>query len=719
MTRFFGREEEMARLHALLLSPGTRLVTLTGPGGSGKTRLAIEVATRLGGQLRNAVWFVPLGDTTDAASLPDALLDVLQLPHSPGVDPLDQVVAALAQTPALLVLDGFEQLVEQGSRVIARLLHRLDTLRCLVTSRRPLSLAGERQFLVPPLPVPHDEELPEQLIECPSVRLFVDRAQAVRPDFQVRAGNAPVLSALCARLDGIPLAIEVVAARAHVLSPTQMLARLDELLDWEAGRAGDGADQHRTLRAAIDWSYRLLSPELQRFFERLSVFRGTWGLDAAGTVCAADDPVLAGRSDQLLADLQAHSLILAEERGAEMRFRMLETLRDYAWERLVERGETAAVCLRHAEHFLGIAEESGAHQRGWEKQVRLDVLDLEHDNLRAALSWAAESAPAIEARLAAALAFFWETRGHSREGRRHLDAVLARSTPLPPATRASLLHGAARLAWFQGDFPRADAILQEALDLHRAIGEKQGTAAILSALADVAHRRADVARSCALLRESLSLCRELGDTAGAAGALYRLGMSLSDYGDHLGAEPLLKESLEMARAMGDQALTSAVMGMLGHVIFRQGRLPEARATLERALATGREANDKWAACFARWSLGNLALTEGDVATASAVFREGMPVILGMGNRWGVAYGLESFGYLAAAMQQFDRAARLLGAAQALREAIGAPLPPANTGIFEHVAGQLQLALGEDAFPRLWAEGRTLSLEEAASYAMEA
>jgi predicted ATPase len=388
-TRFFGREDELTRLEEILLEEKPHLLTLTGPGGSGKTRLALEAARQLIEPFGGAVWFVPLQDLTDPGLLPGAIAASLRLPRLPQVEPLEQVVEVLSRQPSLLVLDNFEHLLGSGLMVndsmvygstinhqpsaislVRTLLERVPSLTLLITSRQVLNLTGEREFYVSPLPTPGGEDTPEWLLRCPSVQLFVDRAQKVRPDFQVTPANAPAVSELCYRLEGIPLALELAAARVQVLTPVQMLAQLEHRFDFLVSRKRDEARRHQTLRAAMDWSYQLLSPELQRFFARLSVFRGGWTLEAAAAVASDEwqvtsdespitshqSPVISNALDTL-AQLQECSLVQAEEAGAEMRFRMLETLREYAGEQLASE-EQAALRERHADYFLHWVEEA-------------------------------------------------------------------------------------------------------------------------------------------------------------------------------------------------------------------------------------------------------------------------------------------------------------------------------------------------------------------------
>ncbi|HEX8958725.1 MAG TPA: BTAD domain-containing putative transcriptional regulator, partial [Solirubrobacterales bacterium] len=421
LTRFFGREKEIERIERLLKQDGARIVTLTGPGGTGKTRLAIEAAGRLLDHFDGAVWFVAAADLSDASVLPDAIHDAMRLPRSGGGDPLAEVVEALSHQPALLILDNLEQVVDGGAEAVRELAARLPSLAVIATSRQVLGVDGEREFVVDPLPVPSGPVSAERLGLYESVRLFVDRAQAVKPDFQVTNGNAPAVAELCVRLEGIPLAIELAAARASVLSPTQMLYQLGNRFEFLVSRRRGVAERQRTLRAAVDWSYRLLSPDLQRFFARLSVFRGGCTVESAESVC--EEPLAL----DALAQLRESSLVLTETcpTCGRMRFRLLETLREYAWGRLSAE-EQSEIERRHAAHFDELAEQAEPYLTGPDQATWLAHLDAEHDNLRAALGWADRSGEAeMRLRLAGSLWRFWSVRGYFAQGRRALEDALA------------------------------------------------------------------------------------------------------------------------------------------------------------------------------------------------------------------------------------------------------------------------------------------------------
>jgi predicted ATPase/DNA-binding SARP family transcriptional activator len=870
LNRFFGRERERARLEKLLASEETRLVTLLGPGGSGKTRLALEVARQLVQEWRGAVWFVPLADLTEARRIPEAIRQALQLAPSAGEESLELVAAALADPPALLLLDNLEHLLPEGATPLRLLLERVPTVTCLVTSRQRLNLSGERVFLVPPLPVPGEElraprselrvEAPntergawslERLISFPSVQLFVDRAQVGSPDFALTEGNAGAVAALCRRLEGLPLALELAAARAGVLTPEQILSQLERGLGVLSSRQADAAARHRSLRAAVEWSYRLLDPTLQRFFTGLSVFQGGWSLEAAEAV--SGEPLALDYLEQL----RECSLVLAEEGlsgpagGEEMRFRLLETLREYGREQLGEQ-ERSDLQRRHAAYFLAWAErvrEEMRRRQGRERQVWLERLRFEHEDLRAALAWAIEQREGeIALRLAVALGTFWEVRGYLSEGRERLAAVLAlteaceagedASHSLRPL-RAQALRNAGALAWRQGDYGPARALLEESLAIHRALGNLQGVvsalhilgavaydqgdldtsrafdtqaletareigsaseiAVALHNLATVAHSQGDfetarsflleslslsrelgdrydmayclhglglvalvqgdwgsardffeeglalrrevgdrvgigwsldslgllardqgdygAARAC--LEESLALRRELGDKRGIARSLHGLGSVASQEGEEETAKALLEESLALSRKQGDRHVVGVAVTELGVLLSRQGDYGAARALLEEALAIYREAGNRQGIGELLCFLGNMTADQGDEDSAGRYYRESLAAFRQVGERYGMALVLEGLARIAGARGEAERAAQLYAAAGALREALGAPVPPADRAAHERRVAAIRASLGEEGFAAAWAAGRAMGMEEAIASALQA
>jgi predicted ATPase/DNA-binding SARP family transcriptional activator len=692
-TRFFGREREIKKLMERLwpvsppfLVPATfkgeqegvgapsRLVTLTGPGGTGKTRLAVEVAGRLSEAYQGAIWFVELAEVTQARYIPDALLQALHLERTPDAQPMEQVVAALSGQLALLVLDNFEHLAQEGVLTILTLRQRIPTLTLLVTSRRRLALPAEQEFPLAPLPLPDRDELPERVVECASVQLFVDRAQAARPDFQVTPRNAATIAALCQCLEGVPLAIELAAARALTITPQQMLERLQrrfELL--VAGRKG-GQARHRSLWEAIDWSYRLLSPELQHLFLRVSVFRGGWTLEAAQRVCDAPGAL------DCLTQLRSHSLVLTEEVGGQMRFRLLETLREFAREKL-SPPEMASLRARHGRYFLQLAEEAEPELDGPRQDVWLDRLESEHHNLRAALDWSVEAGRSeIGLRLGSALRRFWDVRGPHSEGRAYLGSALALSESAADSqARAAALHAAGDLADSQGDYRAAVAHYRESLRIRRLSGDREGIGLCLNGLGIVAFKQ--------------------GDTE-TAGALYA-------------------ESLEIARELGNRSREAIVLGNLGSVSIQQKDYDRARRYHEASLVIARELGNIAGIALALHCLGIIAIDQKDYVGARTHYRESLALRRGSGDRMGIAGLLYAFGNLACEEDRWERSIRLFGATTAMAERSGTSIvPPSIVEDYHRVLAELRAAVGEQAFAADWRQGHAMTEEQAVAYALE-
>jgi tetratricopeptide (TPR) repeat protein len=587
------------------------------------------------------------------------------------------------------------------------------------------------------------------------VALLVDRAQGVRPDFQVTERNAGTVAALCARLEGIPLAIELLASRAQVLTPAQMLAHLDRRFDLLASRHRDaGGARHRTLRAALDWSYELLAPSLQRFFIRLSVFRGGWTLEAAEAVC--DEPLAL----DYLAQLRECSLVLSEEHATragsgegEIRFRMLETLREYGRENL-QPGECSEIQRRHADYFLALAEEADPQLGQAEQLYWLDRLEREHDNLRAALdAWVALGELEGGLRLGAALARFWETRGHWSEGRERLQRVLTHSgaqartrarcaalrsagilacdqgdyataralldecLPLAreleePRMLAVALNGLGAIAVHQGDFRAAASLFEESLAIRRQVGTPSEVASSLNNLGVVAWRQGDHEASRAFHEESLAIKREVGDIQGIAISLNSLGGLAGHRADWKTASALAEESLAIQRELGDPSGMAYALATLGDVANYQGDQETAQRYYEECLHYFREVGEPQGIAKALNLLGCMASQRGEFDTARAMQRESLALRQELGDKSGIAACLEGFASVEIEQGDFQRVARLLGAVAALREAVGAPLKPAEAADFDEAVAKAREALGETAFNLAWEAGRATSMEQA-------
>jgi predicted ATPase/DNA-binding SARP family transcriptional activator len=714
ITRFFGREAEIDRLRALLLA-GTRLVTLTGPGGSGKTRLAVEFAHMLRQDApqpdpverdlpltaSSAVWFVPLLDLSDPRLILDKVLDALRLSRSPEVEPLEQIVPFLSRNPALLILDNFEQLVDGGAECVRTLLEQVEALVIVLTSRQRLDLPGERELPVAPLPVPEAvvsgvwpvvggrATTPASLITNPSVQLFVDRAQAARPDFQVTAGNAPAIAALCARLEGLPLALELAAARIQVLTPAQMLVRLEQRFELLVGRQRQADARHRSLWTTLDWSYQLLSPDLQRFFACLSVFRGGWTLEAATAVC--EEPRALDHLDQL----QACSLVETVAGQDEVRFRLLETIREYAWERVCASAEAETIQRRHLEFFLRLAEEIEPRLAAADQVAWLERLEAEHDNLRAALAWGLEDDPALALRLAGALGRFWEVRGYWNEAREVLERGLALGGDAPIAARAKAAREAGCMASIQGDVKRGRELYEESLGLSRELGDRREIARSLFCLGgSIALVSSSVQAGLPLLEESLMIAREIGDKATEAWALQYLAVVSQRRGDCEAARALFEQSLAAAREQGEIPVVAWSLAYLGWREGARGNDGAARCLLEEALATHRRLENRGGELRALEGLAGVAWRQHDYEAARGYCEENLAVSRTIGVRSEISRSLFHLGDVALVQENHTQArthlVESLEVARELATIVGDKQP-----ILLPLWGLVQVALAQD------------------------
>jgi predicted ATPase len=665
-TRFFGRQQEIKQLCEVLLPPGGHLATLTGPGGSGKTRLAVEVAARLAELFHGAVWFVPLLDLSEPRLIVDAMRDALRLPRLPNGEPLEQVEEALSRQRSLLVLDNFEQLLVDGAQTVQALRESVPTLALLVTSRQRLNLPGEREYPAPCLPTPRGPDTPERLVLCESVQLFVDRAQAVRPDFQVTRGNAAAVAALCERLEGIPLALELAAARAQVFTAAQMLAHLKRRFKLLEGRQPDQDRRHRSLWDTLDWSYQLLSPALQQFFTRLSIFRGGWTAAAASAVCAVTDASL---THQYLEQLRGCSLILAEEDRDQMRFRMLETLREYAAQRLTP-GEQLEAARRHLGYYLTLAEQAEPKLRGPMQQQWFERLDSEQENLETALAWVVERQDVkTVSRLVAALAPFWRLRGYVSplQEQRFKLAISPDAFACSPAATAAVLSD---LAWYEGTCEGARALQEKILAIRQGLGDPNGIAHSLQALGNLAEERGDYDEAHSFFGESLAIWRELDDQKGIADLLHCLGLLAQQQSDYGTARTSYEEALAIRRTLGDRNGIAGSLHRLGNLAEEQGDYQRARSLQEESLATRRELGYKSGVAHSLYSLGLVAFRQGNCQEAQTLFQESMEIRRAIGNRHDTAMSLWGLGLVAQQQGDYPAARSLFEESLEIRKGLG-------------------------------------------------
>jgi len=760
-TPLIGREQEVAAVQHLLQLEHVRLVTLTGPGGTGKTRLGLQVAAELSDLFTDGVYFVNLAPLSDPEFVVPTIAQTLGLREVAGQPFLEHLKRELQQKQLLLVLDNFEQVVSAAHQLVD-LLATCSRLKLLVTSREVLRVRAEREFAVPPLALPDLTHLPElaELLHYTAVTLFIERAQAVKSDFQVTDANARAVAETCVRLDGLPLALELAAARVKLFPPQALLAQLEQRLQVLTRGARDAPVRQQSLRNTLAWSYELLTAEEQRLFRRLSVFVGGCTLQAIEALCAAlEKSNGVGRVVDGVASLIDKSLLQqTEQEENEPRLVMLETIREYGLEVLTASGEMETTRQAHALYYLTLAEEAEPELRGPQQVVWLERLEREHDNLRAVLQWFLERGEVgdnieMALRLAGALWWFWEFRDHWSEGWNFLERALAGSKGVAVPVQVKALKAAANLAFVQSDTDRAEALYEEclarcwevgdtagialslrrlgaiaarrgnwggasslteeSLALFRKVGDKQGIALALNNLASYIGEQGEYARAISLLEEALALFREVGDKEFIAWVLIHLAnMLFLSKGDPAKVHALLEEGLALCRELSSQEDTAWALSHLGEVFLKQGNAVKARSLLEESVALSREIGYWYGTAKLLSLLGRVEALERDYAAARTLYEECLAIARVLGDRLSTPFYLEGLADVVASQGDPVWAARLWGTAEALREAMGTPLPPVYRADYERAVAAARTQLGEKFFVTAWVQGHNMTLEQA-------
>jgi predicted ATPase/class 3 adenylate cyclase len=722
LTSFIGRERELAEVKQLLSK--TRLLTLTGPGGTGKTRVALQIAEELLPSFADGVWLAELAPLTDASFIPQTIAAIFGLRELPNMPIINIITDYLRAKQLLLILDNCEHLTEACAKLSDHLLHSCPQLKIIASSREVLGIAGETAYRVPSLSLPDSGQVTrEAVIGFESVQLFVERASAANPKFNLTDENASAVAQICRRLDGIPLALELAAARSLVFSPEEIASHLGDRFKLLTGGNRTALERHQTLRALINWSYDLLSEEERTLFRHLSVFAGDWRFEAAEAVCPDLDVL------NLLTQLVNKSLVMVDEQVNETRYHLLETIRQYGRDQLLEAGNAEQVRNRHLDFFLKLAEEAESHYNSLQELEWMSQLEADNDNLRAALEWAMEQDVLRALRLGTALYPFWNRHGQEAEGCRILRQALARLKALPRAEgeathrrmalQVKAMGALEVLSFAQGDFVSSLNVAEEVIELSRRINEKHSLSEALFYLGIVKAFLGDAEISVSMAEEALTLARELGDRVLLGLGLTNMaGVIAMTQGDSQKMQAFSEEGIRLLKEAGAQ--WGVAMASFGTGLFaaRQGNYAEARSQFEASIPVFLELRDRHRVNMAYSEIAHIERRQGHFEEAKPYYRKTLLEWQRLGHRSAIAHELECLAMIAKAQEEDQRAARLFGAAEILRENINMPMTPLEKIEYEREVNDLRANMDEAAFVKAWAEGRAMSMEQAIALATE-
>jgi predicted ATPase/class 3 adenylate cyclase len=712
LTSFIGRSQELAEISQLL--PTTRLLTLKGAGGCGKTRLSLQVAAEVLELYREGVWFVELAALSDPERITQTVASLLGVREAPGVGLISTLSEALRSRSLLLILDNCEHLVSACAHFADALLRACPQLRILSTSREALSIAGETVWEVPPLSKPDPKNLPSlaELAHNEAVHLFVERAQAAKPRFRLTPQNAPSVANICHRLDGLPFAIELAAAKVDLFTVEEIDELLFSLLDEAPVTA---PDRHKTMQSLLDWSYNLLQEPEQALLRRLSIFAGGWTRRASQEVCV-DGALPAGQVLRLLARLVRSSLVSVEEHGETTRYRLLETVREYGSEKMRQTGEEAPLQDRYVTYYYELAKEGEPHLTGPEQAKWLHLLETEHDNLRCALRLAVDNETRLQ--MVGRLGRFWTMRGYFSEGRAWLKGALDRGGRSSPAARAKALTELGVLAWRQGDYAAARQSLEEGLEIQRQLNNERGIAVTLPNLGHIAREQGDYTTAFALFEQSLTVLRKLNDRWGTAALLNNMGMLARDRGDADAARSYYEQGLSIYRELGDSVQIAVASNNLAMLVYDQQDYETARALDEEALQIFEKLGNRPYAAISRHNLAGVVHKLEGYAAAKPLYIASLLARRDLGDKAGIPYALTSLADVAKDAGDYPRAIQLSSASLSLCETLGNQLPQSVQQEIASMLDPLREKVSKDEFEAAWERGKRMSMEEIVAYAIE-